>query len=97
MNDFEDEFDEEFEEDFVPVRAEFSVDTRENVIGVFRIMSVTAYDENDNEEDYTNIFDMEREFHSRAAIRKAIASKLKIDPETVEFEDEEMFETPWDN
>ncbi len=97
MNNSEYEFDEELEEDFVPVRAEFSVDTRENVIGVCRIMSVKAYDENDNEKDYTNQFDVEDYFHSRAAIRKAIACKLKIDPETVKLEDEKMFETPWDN
>lgn len=97
MNDFNDEFDEELEEDFVPVRAEFSVDTRENVEGVYRILSVTAYDENDNEEDYTNQFDMEREFHSIAAIHRAIVRELKIDPETVTFEGEEMFEAPWDD
>ena len=90
------DFDEELEEDFVPVRAEVSVDTRENVIGLYRIMSVKAYDENDNEEDYTNQFDVEGYFHSSAAICKAIASELKIHPETVEFEDEEI-ETPWDN
>lgn len=97
MNDFNDEFDEELEEDFVPVRAEFSVDTRENVSGIYRILSVTAFDENDNEEDYTNQFDMEREFHSIAAISKVIARELNIGPETVTFEGEEMFETPWDD
>ena len=97
MRDFDEEFEEELEEDFVPVRAEFSVDTRENVIGIYRILSVTAYDENDNEEDYTNYFDMEREFHSIAEIHRAIVRELKIDPETVTFEGEELVETPWDD
>ena len=40
---------------------------------------------------------MEREFHSIAEIHRAIVRELKIDPETVTFEGEEMVETPWDD